>query len=239
MSASEDREANVGFVSSLLETEIAQRNERKEAQETTARWIVASAGLFLTLLVGLAKDAGIFGARTTTLAEASFIAAIALGALAAGAAIGVIWPRDYERLGGLGLDKLNDGAFLDSAQHEVTGAVVATRVDIAKRMDELHKPKANWLQLSLALLVAAFLALIVLGAGLLAGHHNSTEGAPTISMRDLEKLHHPPAPWQTILPTHPQQPLPPWSQRPPCSRPLTRRPTPSTAPRSRHTHPCR
>jgi hypothetical protein len=239
VSASADREANVGFVSSLLETEIAQRNERKEAQETTARWIVASAGLFLTLLVGLAKDAGIFGAKTTTLAEASFIAAIALGALSAGAAIGVIWPRDYERLGAAGLDKLNDSAFLDSPQHEVTGAAVATRVAVAKRMDELHRPQANWLQLSLALLVGAFLALIVLGAGLLAGHHGSTEGASTMSMRDLEEFQHPRAPWPTLLLTRPHQPLPPWSQRHPCSRPLTKRPTPSPAPRSRHTHPCR
>jgi hypothetical protein len=141
--ASEDRKANVGFVSSLLETEIAQRSARKEAQETTARWIVASSGLFLTLLVGLAKDAGIFGPGTTVLAEVSFIAAITLGALAAAAAIGVVRPRDYDRLGGAGLDKLNDSAFLDSPQHEVTGAVVATRVDIAKKMDELHANRAG------------------------------------------------------------------------------------------------
>jgi hypothetical protein len=178
-----ERQANVDFVNSLLETEIAQRNARKEAQETTARWIVASAGVVLTLLLGLANNAGVYNAGTSTFVLVTFVLAVALGAGAAASAVGVIWPREYERLGGAGLEQLNTQAFLDQERHAVTGAVAATRIGIARRMDDLHTPKAFWLQLSLGLLVAAFLALLALGVALVgnapASKKTTTHTTPT------------------------------------------------------------
>ena len=59
---------NVAFANDLLETEIAQRNSRKDAQENTARGVILSSGLVLTLLLGLAKDAGLFSPGTSGIA---------------------------------------------------------------------------------------------------------------------------------------------------------------------------
>lgn len=59
----------MSFANALLETEISQRNARKDAQENTARGVIITAGLVLTLLLGLANDAGLFSAGTSILAR--------------------------------------------------------------------------------------------------------------------------------------------------------------------------
>jgi hypothetical protein len=159
-----EREANVTFANDLLDTEIAQRNSRKDAQENTARGIIVSAGLVLTLLLGLAKDAGLFSPDTSIVARIALAATVLTGGGAAACAIGTLWPRPYDRLGSRGLGRFNDPAFLDQPEHEVTGAVVATRIGIAKKMDEIHEEKARWLKWAFRLLLVGFVGLIVQGA---------------------------------------------------------------------------
>ncbi len=60
-----DRDANVGFVNELMATEMNQRNARKEAQESTGRRIVLTVVALTTLLLTLAKEAGILDAETS------------------------------------------------------------------------------------------------------------------------------------------------------------------------------
>ncbi len=158
------REANVAYANALMDTEIGQRNARKDSQEATARWIVASTGIVMTLLLGLAKDEGVFSSSASVLARVALVATVALGSLAAGCAIGCLWPRPYDRLGAKGLVNLNDTAFLDKPEHEVMGQVVATRIAIATKMDELHEDKASWLKWSFRFLACAFAGLVLQGA---------------------------------------------------------------------------
>jgi hypothetical protein len=162
-----EREANVAFANDLLDTEIAQRNARKDAQENTARGVIVAAGLVLTLLLGLAKDAGLFASSTSVVARVALAATMLAGGGGAACAMGTLWPRKYDRLGSGGLGRFNDPAFLDQATHEVTGTVVATRIGIAETMDTLHERKARWLKWSFRLLLVAFVGLIVQG-GVLA-----------------------------------------------------------------------
>jgi len=162
-----ERETNVAFANDLLDTEISQRNARKDAQENTARGVIVSSGLVLTLLLGLAKDAGLFASDTSVVARIALAATMLAGGGAAACAIGTLWPRKYDRLGSKGLGRFNDTTFLDQAGHEVTGAVVATRIGIAQTMDNLHERKACWLKWSFRLLLMAFVGLIVQG-GVLA-----------------------------------------------------------------------
>ena len=160
---SSQREANVAYANALMETEIAQRNERKNSQEGTARWIVASTGVVITLLLGLAKDEGVFSSSASVPARVALVATVALGGLAVFCAIGCLWPREYERLG-KSLTKLNDTDFLDKPEHEVMGQVVAARIGIAGRMDDLHEAKAKWLKWSFRFLALAFVGLVAQGA---------------------------------------------------------------------------
>lgn len=160
----EGRQTNVEFANDLLDTEIAQRNARKDAQENTARGVIISSGLLLTLLLGLAKDAGLFSPDTSVVARIALAATVVLGAGAATCAIGALWPRPYDRLGSAGLGRFNQTEFLDQPSHEVTGAVVATRIGIAQTMDTQHERKARWLKWSFRLLLGAFAGLIVQGA---------------------------------------------------------------------------
>ncbi len=160
---SPQREANVEYANSLMETEIGQRNARKDSQEGTARWLVASTGVVMTLLLGLAKDEGVFSPSAPVAGRGALVATVALGGLAAICAIGCLWPRKYERLG-KALVKLNDTAFLDKPEHEVMGQVVASRIAIATKMDTLHEAKAKWLKWSFRFLVCAFVGLVVQGA---------------------------------------------------------------------------
>ena len=164
LAVSPQREANVAYANALMDTEIGQRNARKDSQEATARWIVASTGIVMTLLLGLAKDEGVFSSSASVLARAALVATVALGGLTAGCAIGCLWPRKYDRLGAKGLVSLNDTAFLDKPEHEVMGQVVATRIAIATKMDDLHEDKATWLKWSFRFLACAFAGLVLQGA---------------------------------------------------------------------------
>src|SRR3954454_22931543 len=103
----EGRQTNVEFANGLLDTEIAQRNARKDAQENTARGVIVAAGLVLTLLLGLAQDAGLFAPDTSVVARIALAATVVLGALAAACAIATLWPRKYDRLGAKGLSQFN------------------------------------------------------------------------------------------------------------------------------------
>ncbi len=164
LAVSPQREANVAYANALMDTEIGQRNARKDSQEATARWIVASTGIVMTLLLGLAKGEGVFSSSASGLARGALVATIALGTLTAVCAIGCLWPRQYDRLGAKGLVNLNDTAFLDKPEHEVMGQVVATRIAIATKMDDLHEAKATWLKWSFRFLALAFVGLVVQGA---------------------------------------------------------------------------
>lgn len=176
----EGRQTNVEFANGLLDTEIAQRNARKDAQENTARGVIVTSGLLLTLLLGLAKDAGLFSADTSVIARIALAATVVLGAGAATCAIGALWPRPYDRLGSAGLGRFNETEFLDQPPHEVTGAVVATRIGIAQTLDTQHERKARWLKWSFRLLLGAFVGLIVQGAVLtLDPPGTSSPAAPT------------------------------------------------------------
>jgi hypothetical protein len=172
-----EREANVAFANDLLDTEIAQRNARKDAQENTARGLIVSSGLVLTLLLGLGKDAGLFSSGTSVVARVALAATMIAGGGAAACAIGTLWPRQYDRLGSMGLGRFNDPAFLDQAEHEVTGAVVATRIGIARKMDELHEDKARWLKWAFRLILVAFVGLIVQGGVLALDPPNAQKDA--------------------------------------------------------------
>jgi len=92
--ALKDRTANVGFASELLETEISQRNARKDAQENTARGVILTASALMTLLLALGKDAGVLDPSTAALARAFFVATLIAAAAAVGSAIGALWPRE-------------------------------------------------------------------------------------------------------------------------------------------------
>lgn len=162
----DDREANVGFANDLLDAEIGQRNARKDAQESTARWIVLTVVALMTLLLTLAARAGILTSATSAAVRALFVATLAAAAITAACAGGTLWPRRYERLGGSGLDQLNQSDFLDRPTHEVRGRVVATQIGIAKRMDVLHEAKANWLKAAFIALGITLLLVIAQGVAL-------------------------------------------------------------------------
>jgi hypothetical protein len=81
VSVSPQREANVAYANALMDTESGQRNTRKDSQEATARWIVASTGIVMTLLLGLAKDEGVFSSSASGVARVALVATVALGIL--------------------------------------------------------------------------------------------------------------------------------------------------------------
>lgn len=146
------RETNVGFAESFLGKQIDQRNRRKEAQESSARWIVLTIVALMTLLLTLSKEAGILTPDTPCLLRVFFVMTLLAATATVGCAGGVLWPRKYEHLGEGGLDPFNKTDFLDQEPHTVKGRVVASYIAITKKMDELHEKKAEWLK-------AAFLAL--------------------------------------------------------------------------------
>lgn len=160
------REANVGFAHELLSTEIDQRNARKDAQESTGRWIVLTTVALMTLLLTLSGQAGILSSGASNALRLFFIATLVSAAATAGCAGATLWPRKYERLGGQGLDRLKEGQFLDQAGHAVRGQVVATQVEIAKKMDELHEIKAGWLKKAFLALGLTLVLVIAQGVAL-------------------------------------------------------------------------
>jgi len=172
------RGENVAFVNAQLATEISQRNARKDAQENTARGLIATAGVLLTLLIGLANDAGVFRHGTSVIAKGSMIATVVLGALAAGCAMYAIWPRQYDRLGQEALAKFNQAEFLDQAPDRVAGTVVASQISIATTMDRRHGEKGRWVKLSLGLLGAAFVTLVLLAVVLVVDPPPPAPAAP-------------------------------------------------------------
>ncbi len=186
---SPQREANVAYASALMETEIGQRNARKDSQEATARWIVASTGVVTTLLLGLAKDEGVFSSSAPVVGRVALVATVALGGLAAGCAIVCLWPRRYDRLGATGLVNLNDTDFLDRPEHEVMGRVVASRIGIVTKMDQLHENKAKWLKRSFRLLALAFVGLVVQGA-VLAIDPPTSPSTPSSTVKNGSKAAH-------------------------------------------------
>jgi hypothetical protein len=182
----DQRTANVTFANELLETEITQRNARKDAQENTARGLIVTAGVVLTLLIGLANDVGLFSARTSPVAKSGLIGTILFGTAAAVCSMGVLWPRPYERLGRRGLMFLNDQDFLDRPTHEVTGQIVATRIAIATTMDDQHENKAKWLKWSFRFLAAAF-AMLVLQAVVLVIDPPPSKSSPPVRIVSFRK----------------------------------------------------
>jgi hypothetical protein len=125
---------------------------------------VASTGVVITLLLGLAKDEGAFSSSAPVVGRVALVATVALGGFAVFCAVGCLWPRKYERLGAKGLVNLNKTEFLDKPEHKVMGHVVASRIGIVRKMDEHHEAKAKWLKWSFRFLVLAFVGLIVQGA---------------------------------------------------------------------------
>lgn len=105
------RDANVGFVNELMATEIQQRNARKEAQESTGRWIILTVVALMTLLLTLAKEAGILSTDAGWALRLCFIATLSASGVTVACAGGALWPRVYEKLGGSGLDRLNKSDF--------------------------------------------------------------------------------------------------------------------------------
>jgi hypothetical protein len=154
------REENAIAANALLEAELAHRNGRKDAQENTARGVIVTAGLVLTLLLGLANDAGLFS-KTSIVARIALVVTVTFGAGAAGCSMAVLWPRKYERMGKKALDEVNTDAYLDQPRHKFEGKLMSTRIGIAKTMDDRHEEKACWLKWAFRLLAVAFAALLV------------------------------------------------------------------------------
>jgi hypothetical protein len=162
-----NREANVGFANELLSTEINQRNARKDAQESTARWIVLTIVSLMTLLLTLSGQAGILSDDASAVLRACFVGTLIAAAVTGGCAGLVLWPRRYERLGAGGFDQLNKTSFLDQPTHAVMGQVVATQIEIAKTMDQLHEIKAGWLKWAFRALGVTL--VLVVAQGVLLG----------------------------------------------------------------------
>jgi hypothetical protein len=177
------REENVTFANDLLESEIAQRNATKDAQENTARGVIVAAGLVLTLLIGLANDAGLFDAKTSIVARYALIVTVVLGAMSAGCAMGVLWPRKYAKLAGEALDMFNDSTFLDQPTHLVAGMVVSSRIAFAKTISRQHERKARWLKWSFRFLAVAFVGLVVQGVVLAADPPSVKSPAPVLIIK--------------------------------------------------------
>jgi hypothetical protein len=177
------RAENVAAASALLETEIAQRNSRKDAQENTARGLIVTAGLVLTLLLGLANGSGVFSSMTSIVARVALLATVVLGAASALCAMGAIWPRKYDRLGEKALNEINTTEYLDQPTHQLFGRVIASRVAIAKKMDEQHERKARWVKRAFPLLAGAFVALLVQAVVLVA---DPPASKPSVQVRILD-----------------------------------------------------
>jgi hypothetical protein len=202
-----DREANVGFASELLATEISQRNAQKAAQESTGRWIVLTVVALMTLLLTLSKEAGILNAGTSWPLRVAFIATLVAAGATVACAGGVLWPRVYERLGGDGLDRFNKSDFLDLPTHEVTGQVVATQIGIVKTMDKLHEQKAKWLKRSFAGLAATLIFVVAQGVILgvdppPSGHPEEAKISPWIPARTSQPLNCEAPPARSQVPPH-------------------------------------
>lgn len=175
------RTANVDYASALLETEIAQRNARKDGLEANARGVIAAAGTVLTLLVGLGKDAGLFDSATPNVVRIALVVTLATGVGSILASIVAIWPRAHERLGKAALAKFNDSEFLDRPTHEVTGRINAGRLCIVDTLDRKHQAKAHAFYASLVLLSIAFCGLLVQGVALAAHPTDRTPSQPSKS----------------------------------------------------------
>jgi hypothetical protein len=161
-----DRSANVTFAHGLLDDELDRREARKEAQESQARAIIVAGGALMTLLLTLAKDAGVFSSDGPVVGRIALVATLVSAAGAALCAVGTIWPRRYERMGHRALVRFNDQAFLDQPNHALVGQVLATRIAIAKTMDDRHETKANWMKWALRLLLGALVGLVIAGGAL-------------------------------------------------------------------------
>jgi hypothetical protein len=194
------REQNLGLANDLLETEITQRNTRKDAQENSARWIVLTVVALMTLLLTLSGKAGILDQQASWLSRALFLATLGAGALTAACAGGTLWPRKYERLGEGGLDEFNKAQFLDQEPHAVMGRLVATRIQIAKKMDQLHEVKARWLKRALAALAATLALVVAQGVVLAVDPPISTHDSHHPSHQHRPELMHKQEPPQSVRP---------------------------------------
>jgi hypothetical protein len=95
---SADRPANVAFSHELLDEELDRREARKNAQEEQARGIIIASGALMTLLLTLAKDAGVFSPTGPIAARVALVATLACAAASALCAVGTLWPRRYARI---------------------------------------------------------------------------------------------------------------------------------------------
>lgn len=101
---SPDRQANVDFGNALLDRELDRRDDRKREQESTARGLVVTSGALMTIMLALAKDAGIYQSGTSWVARAFFILTLAASVSAAVCGTMTQRPRKFARLGAEALD---------------------------------------------------------------------------------------------------------------------------------------
>ncbi len=76
----------MAYANALMGAQIVQRNTRKDPQEATARWIVASTGVVITLLLGLVNDEGVFHSAGSDWGTRALVATVVLGLLSTGSA---------------------------------------------------------------------------------------------------------------------------------------------------------
>jgi hypothetical protein len=174
---SPDRQANVDFGNALLDRELDRRDVRKREQESTARAVVVTSGALMTIMLALAKDAGIYQSGTSWVARGFFL--LTLAAAVAAAMCGALTqrPRTFQRLGAAAFDCFNKTTFLDQPAHSVVGTILSTKIAIAKNADLRHEEKANWLVASFASLVIALSGVLGMGLDLSIEHPDAQPSA--------------------------------------------------------------
>ena len=167
---------NLRYGDDLLDSQIDQRNERKERQEGQARAVIVAATALMTIELAIGKDAGVLVKGGPAVARAFLGGSLLAGVIAVIAAVGVTWLRKYDRFGEKALKRFNDTEFLDSPTHSVIGQTVASKIGIATKLDDRHEEKAKWLK-------GAFVALIVslgclVGQGVVLGIDPPAKASP-------------------------------------------------------------
>jgi hypothetical protein len=89
-------------------------------------------------------------------------------------------------MGHRALSRFNDQAFLDQPNHALVGQVLATRISIAKTMDDRHESKAKWMKWAFGLMLGALLGLMIAGAALAVDPPPDKSAQPAMVL----------APWQ-------------------------------------------
>jgi predicted cobalt transporter CbtA len=87
----------VQFGDALLDSELARRDDRKRDPESTARALVVATGALMTILLSLAKDAGMYQAGMSWVACGFFILSLAAAVVAAGCAVWTQLPASVSR----------------------------------------------------------------------------------------------------------------------------------------------